>query len=153
MGIREPGLPKGTLREKDAGQGYASPCPQVSLQRLRQSVLYTDRNQEILPVLSVRQSWVSKGTEMAACAGTKRPHLPNLRQHFHTYTVGCQVLLQCLPPESLQGERYRYRKVSACHLSVSVTEIRRMLQLLQVDTLTTCDKHNEKSGNETFHFQ
>ena len=51
--------------------------------------------------------------EMAACAGTKRPHLPDLRQHFHTYTIGCQVLLQCLPTESLQGECYGYRKVSA----------------------------------------
>ena len=27
MGVRKPGLPKGTLREKDVGQGYSSPCP------------------------------------------------------------------------------------------------------------------------------
>ena len=66
MGVRKPGLSKGTLREKDVGQRYSSPCPQVSLQGLRQSILHHYQNQEVLSVFSVRQPWLSKGTEMAA---------------------------------------------------------------------------------------
>ena len=145
MGIWKSGLSERSVWKEAFRRSPQSRYQKDLLQRLRQSVLYTDRNQEILPVLSVRQPWLSKGTEMAACAGTKRSHLQNLWQHFYANTVGCQVLLQCLPTESLQGECYGYRKVSTWHLSVSVTKIRKVLQISQVVTLTTCNNRNKYS--------
>jgi len=68
-------------------------CQKDLLQGLWTGVLHTDRNEEVLPVLSLWQSGLSKGIKVAAKVCEKRSHLPDLRQYIHTEAVGCQVLL------------------------------------------------------------